>query len=113
MISKCCKLAQKENKTRHDYVDKGIRWELGQKLKFEQTNKWNMQNLESVLENETHKILWDLEIQMDHLISAWRPDLMIVNKKRTSRLVDFAVPADHWVKLKESKKRDRYLDPAR
>ena len=25
---------------------------------------------ESVLENEMHKLLWDFEIQMDHLISA-------------------------------------------
>ena len=27
-------------------------------------------NLESVLENETHKILWNFEIQTDYLISA-------------------------------------------
>ena len=26
--------------------------------------------------------------------------------------MDFAVPADHWVKLKESKKWDKYLDLA-
>ena len=45
-------------------------------------NKWYMDNPESVLENETCKILWDFEIQMDHLISARWPDLMIVNKKR-------------------------------
>ena len=29
---------------------------------------------------ETHKILWDCEIQTDHLISARQPDLEIVNK---------------------------------
>ena len=34
-------------------------------------------------------------------------------KKRTGRIVDFAVPADHWVKLKESIKRDKYLELAR
>ena len=28
-------------------------------------------------------------------------------------MVDFAVPADHRVKLKESEKKDKYLDPAR
>ena len=32
---------------------------------------------------------------------------------RTSRIVVFAVPADHSVKLKESKKRNKYLDLAR
>ena len=34
-------------------------------------------------------------------------------KKRTCRIVDFAVPADHRLKLKEGKKRDKYLDLAR
>ena len=52
---------------------------------------------------------------MDHLISARRPDLMRVNNKnkRTDRIVDFTVPADHYVKLKESGKKDQYLDLAR
>ena len=68
-----------------------------------------MHNPESVLENETHKLLWDFDIQTDHLISARRPDLVIINKKnRTYRIVDFAVPADHREKLKESEKLDKY-----
>ena len=41
-----------------------------------------MHNLESTQENETLKIFWEFEIQTDHLISARRPDLVIVNKKR-------------------------------
>ena len=31
-------------------------------------------------------------------------------KKTTCRIVNFAIPADHRVKLKESEKRDKYLD---
>ena len=34
-------------------------------------------------------------------------------QERTCRIVDFTVPGDHRVKLKESKKRDKYLDLAR
>ena len=34
-------------------------------------------------------------------------------KKKTSKIVDFAVPANHRTKLKESEKRDKYLDLAR
>ena len=41
--------------TRHDWVGKVIHWELCQKLKFDHTNKWYMQNQESTLENETKK----------------------------------------------------------
>ena len=68
-----------------------------------------MYHLESVLVNETYKILWDFEIQMDHLILARRPYLIIVNnkKKRTWRIEDFAVPADHRVNLKKGEKRDK------
>ena len=73
-----------------------------------------MQNLASVLENDTHKLLWDFNIQTDHLIPARRPDLIIINKKkRIRKIVDFAVPADHRINLKESEKKDKYLDLAR
>ena len=34
-------------------------------------------------------------------------------KKRTYKIVDFAVPDDHRIKLKESKKKDKYLELAR
>ena len=67
IISKCNKLAQKEYKTRYDWVGKVIKWELCKELKFDHTNKWYMHNPESILENEMHKLLWDFEI---HLISA-------------------------------------------
>ena len=63
-----------------------------------------------------HKLLWDFNIQPDHLIPARRPDLIIINKKKKKRIckiVDFAVPADHRINLKESEKKDKYLDLAR
>ena len=75
-----------------------------------------MHNPLSVLENDTHKLLWDFNIQTDHLISARRPDLIIImkkKKKKICKIVDFAVPADHRIKLKEWEKRDKYLDLAR
>ena len=94
-----------------------LRWltrSLNKKLKFEQTNKYYKHNPESVQEDETHKILWDFEIQTDHLISARQPDLIIINKKeKTCRIVDCAVQADHRVKLRENEKRDKYLKLAR
>ena len=51
---------------------------------------------------------------MDHLISTRRPDLIIINKgKRICKIVDFAFPADHTIKLKECEKKDKYLDLTR
>ena len=74
-----------------------------------------MHNPAPVLENDTHKLLWDFGIQTDHLIPARRPDLIIINKqkKKTCKIVDFADPADDRIKLKESEKRDKYLNFAR
>ena len=48
--------------------------------------------------------------------TARRPDLMIINKKKRKRIwkiVDFTVPADHRIKLKECEKKEQYLDIAR
>ena len=55
---------------------------------------------------------------MDHLIPVRRPDLVIINnkkkkKKKICKIVDFAVPADHRINLKECEKKDKYLDLAR
>ena len=76
-----------------------------------------MHNPAPVLENDSHKLRWDFSIQTDHLIAARRPDFIIINNKkkkmRICNIVDFAVPADHRINLKESEKKDKYLDLAR
>ena len=73
-----------------------------------------MHNQKSVLENETHKLLWDFEIQTDHLISTRRSDLVIINKKKENLSnCGLFVPADQRVKLKENEKRDKYQDLSR
>ena len=82
IISERSKLAQKEYKIRHDWVGKVIHWEMCKKFKFDPTNKWYMHNPAPVLENNTHKLLWDFDIHTDHQISARRPDLIIINKKK-------------------------------
>ena len=44
-------------------------------------NRMYMHNPAPVLENATHELQWDFNIQTDHLIPARRPDLIIINKK--------------------------------
>ena len=71
-----------------------------------------MHNPAPVLENDTDKLLRDFDIHTDHLLSVRRPDLIIINKKRRiCKIVNFAVPADHGIKLKECEKKDKYLEP--
>ena len=44
-----------------------------------------MDKPESILEKETQEILWDFEIQMDHLILDRRPDLVLTKKKKKKK----------------------------
>ena len=93
IISECSKLAQKEYKSRHDWVGKVIHWETCKKFKFDHTNKWYMHNPAPVLENDTHKLLWDFNIP--HPGQKTRP------YNNQQKKVDFAIPADHRINLKE------------
>ena len=71
-----------EYKTRHDWVGKVIHRKLCKRWKFDHSTKWYMYKIESVRENETHKIVSDFEIQTDLLIPTWKPDLEIINEKK-------------------------------
>ena len=72
-----------------------IHWLLCKKLNFDQTSKWYMHNSQSVQENETDKVLLDFEMQT---VGSPNPDQTTIpyttKKKKTCRIVDFAVPAD-------------------
>ena len=74
--------ASLERSIRLDTGGQGDPLGIVEKLTFDQTNKWYIHNTKFVLENETHKLLWDFEIQTDHLISTRRIDQVIINKKR-------------------------------
>ena len=114
IINECSKLLLKESKMRHDWVGKVIHWEMCKKFKFDHINKWYMHNPAPVLENIPLKLLRDVYIHTDHLISSRKPDLIIINKKkRICKIVDFAVPADHRIKPKGCKKKGKYLDLVR
>ena len=58
-----------------------------------------MEKPESTMENETYKILRDFDIYTDYLIQAGRQELHIVLKKRSCQVGDFAVLANHRVKI--------------
>ena len=93
-----------------------IHWEMCKKFEFDHTNKWYMHNPAAVLENDTHKPISDFDIQTYLLISDRKSDLIVIKppkKKRTCKIMDFAVTVVHIIKLKESEKNDKYLDLAR
>ena len=80
--------------TRHDNLGKIVHWKLARKSNFEAGDKRYEHEPESVLENEDYKIWWDFSIQPNHVIEARRPDLVVVDKERICKIIDFALPGD-------------------
>ena len=54
-----------------------------------------MHKPECYLENETHKILWDFEMKMDHPIQFRRTDKALIQKKKKNCHLEDG--ADHTV----------------
>ena len=114
LLSECSKMAQKEFKRRHDWVGKKIHWEACLKYGFDVKSKWYEHEPETTMDNDVSTILWDFNIQTDHVIQARRPDLIIKDKvKNECLIVDFAIPYDSRVETKEFEKLEKYQDLAR
>ena len=114
IISECSELTQREYKARHDWVGKVMHWEMCKKFRFDHANKWCMHNPEHFLENETHKLFCDLDIQTDHLISARRPDLIIIKKKKKRKkenLQNCRLCSTGWPQNKTERTRKERLIP--
>ena len=56
-------------------------------------------------------LLWDVNIQCDHVIEARRPDIVVVNKQeKECTIIDIALPADKRIGEKENEKVEKYQD---
>ena len=45
--------------------------------------------------------MWDFSIQTDDVIEAQRPDLVVIHKERSCKIIDFAVPEDSRIEEKD------------
>ena len=114
LLSDCSKMTQKEYKHRHDWMGKKTYWEVWKNYGIETKAKWYEHKPQAVYEIKEYKILWDFSIQIDHVIEARRPDMIIVEKKGNKyHIIDFAVPYDTRVDEIEKEKTQKYQDLAR
>ena len=55
--------------------------------------------------------MWDFSIQTDHVTEAQRPDLVVVDKKKRScKIIDFAVRGNSRIEEQETDKTEKYQD---
>ncbi|XP_030764043.1 uncharacterized protein LOC115888439 [Sitophilus oryzae] len=68
---------------------------------------------QTVLENESWKILWDLAITTDRTVSYNRPDILVFDKKqRKAQVIDIQIPADENVGKSRMEKVLKYQELA-
>ena len=72
---------------RHDNIVKVVHWKLCENYYLEKKDKCYEHAPDSVSENDEVKLLWDVNIQCDHVIEARRPDIVVVNKQEKSALL--------------------------
>ena len=63
------------------------------------------------IENKQVKILWDFQLQADKLMMANQPDVVVVDKRqRTAVVEDVAIPRDGNIRKKEHEKLEKYQE---
>ena len=92
------KLAQREYKRRHGNVVRMVNWKLFENFNFEKSEKWYLQNPQTVTENVNQILIWDMNIQCDNVIVERKPDFFISNKmENTAIIVDAAITLDNRI----------------
>ena len=98
LLSECSKLAEREFKRRHDNVIRIIHWALCRLYELDRADKWFEQQPSSVLETDRTKVLWNFNVQCDHIIEAKRPDIVVVEKEeKVYKIIDISIPGDSRV----------------
>ena len=88
-----------------------MHWNLCKQYGLNRCRKWYDHKIDA---GEKAKILWDMSIQTDHVITAGRPDIVVKDKMMDHTwLIDVVVPGDGRIKEKEVEKIDKYQDLAR
>ena len=104
-------LAQKEYKRRHDKVCLNIHWALCKKYGVKVCESWYKHKVESIIENDIVKILWDICIQVDRKIEHQRSDIVVMEKNtKKCLIIDVASPVVNNRILKRNEKLDNYSE---
>ena len=109
LVISCSKLALREYKRGHNNVARMIHWKLCEKFNLKKSEKWYLQNLQTVSEKVNHKLIWGMNIQCDNIIMVRRPGITTVNKmEKTAIIIDVAIPGDKIIIDKKNERIEKY-----
>ena len=73
--------------------------------------RWYEHEPNTVTENDSVTILWDMPIHTERTIAANRPDIVLKNKKdKTCLLIDMTIPLDTNTSVKTTEKLNKDKD---
>ena len=111
IVSGCKKLAQTRYKTRHDKMGLRVYWELCKKYGVSCTDKWYREIPDEVRFNSDRsvEIWWDRRVLTSTQMEHNQPDVVVLDhSNRECIIIDFSVPWDKNVAMKEDEKLERY-----
>ena len=115
LVSHCKVLRQTEFKRRHDKMGLRVYWEVCGKRGLQRSSNWYEETPDPIRKSADgrYEVWWDQKVSTPTAFEANRPDLVVIDHvDRKWYLVDFAVPFDRNILLKEEEKVSKYKDLA-
>ena len=75
-----------------------------EKFNLEKSEKWYLNNSQTVSENVNHKPISHMNIQRDYVIVERRPDIIVNKMEKTAIIIDAPIPGDKRIIDKEMEK---------
>ena len=73
--------------------------------------RWYEHEPKTVTENDSVTILWEMSLHTDRTIAAYRPDIVLKNKKdKTCLLIHMTIPLDTSTSVKTTEKLTNHKD---
>ena len=112
----CPKLSKGPYKRRHDRMGLRVYWELCRQYGIECREKWFEEVPDTVRKSkdDQFEIWWDRPIETTVKLDHNRPDIVVINRQDDEWIiVEFSVPWDKNVLLKEEEKASKYIPLAK
>ena len=116
LVAGCEVLAKGAYKRRHDRVGLRVYWEMCRKSGVKCAEKWYEEVPDPVRVSEDLKkeIWWDRKVETSVKMDCIRPDVVLIDREKGECvIVDFSVPWDKNVQVKEQEKIDKYVPLAK
>ena len=108
----CSKLSKGPYKRRHDRMGLKVYWELCRQYGVRTSEKWydEIPDTVRISEDGQYEVWWDRPIETTVKLDHNRPDVVVINRQdKEWIIVEFSVPWDKNVLLKEEEKVSKYI----